>query len=963
MRKLALSLLLTLAATGLLAQPAEHDDCDATFIAFIGSNSYQLNPMLKGELGTVRLYTILSYQSAAASHSFGRALWELTITGPDDNNQIVMQKDGIARIDARGAAVADVYWDGHTESGELADPGLYHYTFRARYLRDNARVAHAVTRYEDYVEAEPRDEAFTSTGELVIDYTLDAKKALSIRANVATSCQTQQNAPIETGFGYNFYYGSTHSHSNFSDGGQPLTGCSSGNAYGSGTFTPADVYNYARNTAGMDYWLVNEHNHLIDDSLTTQGSLSEANVKARYQSGRTAATNATVSGSFVALYGMEWGVISNGGHVTLIETPKLFGWESCTGCSGATPECTPGTNCYFDIYTPKLGNYLTMYQRSVENPSTAGPLGIFCHPQTGDFDNYAFNANADAALQGIAVRSGLAFNTATNCATANLGATDYSPRWNEALVKGFHLAPTGDHDAHCDNFGLGLPTRTVYLLPNNVSPALTKSALLSAHKARHFYASEDPNAQLVFATSDGAHVMGDIFSVTGTSVTLRAAIYDPNGEGVSRMELWRGQIGGTAPTAAYKTFTSVSSFSSTETGTSGQQFWYYVKVVQADGNNVWSAPMWVTFGGSSCTDTTAPSVSISAPASGSTVSSCSGATTTIQVTASDASGIASAQVSIDGGAYQTAAFNSISGKYEYTWSPAAGSHTINARATDSSCNSNIGNATQVSVTGSCACADTTAPAVSISAPTNGSTVSSCSGATTKIQVTASDAGGIASAQVSIDGGAWQSAPFNSTSGKYEYTWSPAAGSHTINARATDSSCNSNVGNAAQVGVTGSCTTTTTQLLLNPGFDLGNVNWTASAGVITNDPGEAPHGGSYYAWLDGYGSAHTDSLYQDVTIPANATAATLKFYLHIDTAETTTTVAYDTLKAQVRNTANTVLATLATYSNLNKSTGYTIKQFDLLAYKGQTIRVYFLGVEDASLQTSFVVDTTSLTVTQ
>ena len=59
----------------------------------------------------------------------------------------------------------------------------------------------------------------------------------------------------------------------------------------------------------------------------------------------------------------------------------------------------------------------------------------------------------------------------------------------------------------------------------------------------------------------------------------------------------------------------------------------------------------------------------------------------------------------------------------------------------------------------------------------------------------------------------------------------------------------------------------------------------------------------------------------------------------------------------------MLATLATYSNLNAAAGYSTKTFDLLAYKGQTIRVYFLGVEDSTLQTSFVVDTTSLNVTQ
>jgi hypothetical protein len=153
----------------------------------------------------------------------------------------------------------------------------------------------------------------------------------------------------------------------------------------------------------------------------------------------------------------------------------------------------------------------------------------------------------------------------------------------------------------------------------------------------------------------------------------------------------------------------------------------------------------------------------------------------------------------------------------------------------------------------------------------------------------------------------------------------------------------------------------TQLLLNPGFESGNVNWVATTGVITNSTGRTPRTGSWYAWLDGYGTTHTDTLYQQVTIPASATTATLNFYLKIDTAETTTTIAYDTLKVQIRNSSNTVLATLATYSNLNKGTVYLLKSFDVTAYKGQTIRVYFLGVEDISLQTSFLIDDTALNV--
>ena len=152
----------------------------------------------------------------------------------------------------------------------------------------------------------------------------------------------------------------------------------------------------------------------------------------------------------------------------------------------------------------------------------------------------------------------------------------------------------------------------------------------------------------------------------------------------------------------------------------------------------------------------------------------------------------------------------------------------------------------------------------------------------------------------------------------------------------------------------------TELLLNRGFESGGVNWVATAGVITNSTGQTPRTGSWYAWLDGYGTTHTDTLYQQIAVPSSATTVTLSFWLKINTAETTTTTPFDTLQVQIRNSSNTVLTTLATYSNLNKTTGYVQKTFDVTSFKGQTIRIYFLGTEDSSLQTSFVIDDTSCT---
>jgi subtilisin family serine protease len=150
-----------------------------------------------------------------------------------------------------------------------------------------------------------------------------------------------------------------------------------------------------------------------------------------------------------------------------------------------------------------------------------------------------------------------------------------------------------------------------------------------------------------------------------------------------------------------------------------------------------------------------------------------------------------------------------------------------------------------------------------------------------------------------------------------------------------------------------------QKLANSGFESGNTSWTATAGVIgQNAPSQPPRTGTWNAWLDGYGFSHTDTLSQTVTLPAGCSSYTLSFWLHIDSSETTTTIAYDTLQVQVITGSTT---TLATYSNLNEAAGYSQKSFNLAAFAGQTVTIRFRGVEDFSLQTSFVIDDTSLTV--
>jgi Zn-dependent metalloprotease len=150
---------------------------------------------------------------------------------------------------------------------------------------------------------------------------------------------------------------------------------------------------------------------------------------------------------------------------------------------------------------------------------------------------------------------------------------------------------------------------------------------------------------------------------------------------------------------------------------------------------------------------------------------------------------------------------------------------------------------------------------------------------------------------------------------------------------------------------------TGNLLLNPGFESGAVSWTGSAGTITNNAGRPAHAGTWKMWLGGNGVATTETGSQSVTIPSTATAPKLSYWIRTDTAESGTT-AFDTMKVQVISAA--VTSTLATYSNVGTNATYTLKTFDLTAYKGKTITVKFLMTEDSSLQTSFVVDDTAVT---
>lgn len=260
---------------------------------------------------------------------------------------------------------------------------------------------------------------------------------------------------------------------------------------------------------------------------------------------------------------------------------------------------------------------------------------------------------------------------------------------------------------------------------------------------------------------------------------------------------------------------------------------------------------------------------------------------------------------------------------------------------------------------------TATPNFSLSASPSSLTVKQGTSGSSTITVTDSGGftGSVSLSNSALPSGVTASFGTNPTTSTSTLTFTASSTATTGTSTITITGTSGSLSHTTTISLTISSSQNQQQLIVDPGFENGTntAPWTLTAGVINNSSAEPPHSGAWDAWLDGYGTTHTDSATQTVTIPSTATTATLSFWLHIDTAETTTTTAFDKFQVQVLNTSGTVLAVLGQFSNLNHAAGYQQHSFSMNAYIGQTVQVRFIGTEDSSLQTSFVIDDVALNV--
>jgi hypothetical protein len=531
------ALLLALCLSNAVAAPAEHKEFEAT-----------LHAPFQGTADARRTFSLnFSYPGLEQP---GTVYWKLELVSP--HGRVVRRWRGSTAIAGEDVPV-QVVWDGRL-NGRPAPGGLYGVRMRV-VLRGVPHDGHGAVEQDWQIAVGPQP------GQRMPRFA----PLPGVRERMGAGA-----APATASLPYTVYLGNLHSQSNHSDGGAALGECKGGQEPLKSRYGPEAAFAYARGR-GLDFLAVSEHNHMYDGSDGTNPDAEAARAKDLYQAGlaSAAAFNATKPG-FLALYGMEWGVINNGGHVNIFNSDELLGWE--TNAQG---------ELMADTLSPR-SDYGALYALMRQR----GWVGQFNHPShSGQFMvngvPLGYSPDGDEVMALCEVMNSTAFSS--NDTETETRRSNFEGACNRLLEAGYHVAFSTNQDNHCANWGASYTNRTGVLLPTGT--ALTRDSFMEALKARRVFATMDKSSQLIF-TANG-RMMGERFTNKGP-LTLQANFASSSGKNVAAVAIMAGVPGRNG------TVTEVSNLAtSTFTPAPGKHF-YYAKVTQEDGNVLWSAPVWVT---------------------------------------------------------------------------------------------------------------------------------------------------------------------------------------------------------------------------------------------------------------------------------------------------------------------------------------------------------------------------------
>jgi hypothetical protein len=528
------------------AAPADHREFEATLYA-----PYKADAGAGPSQPDARTFTLnFDYPGLERPQSVD---WQLELEAP--SGAIVQRWQGAALLLGEPLGVP-VRWSGR-HNGQALAPGLYRVRMRA------------ASRDAEAPAGSPPEEEVEQSWEIAVGQ--PPAPPMPAFAPLPTAGEAvMRAAPAPGALPFTIYLGNLHSQTNHSDGGADVTACKGAQDPQTGKYGPDAAYAYARKR-GLDILVASEHNHMYDGSDGANPDADAGRARTLYQTGlATAAAFSEANPGFLALYGLEWGVINNGGHLNIFNTPELLGWEQ--NVEG---------ELVGDTRTPK-NDYAALYALM----QSRGWVGQFNHPSwSGQFIvngvPLGYTREGDEVMALCEVVNSTAFST--NQSETETRRSNFETACNKLLEAGYHVAFSSNQDNHCANWGASYTNRTGILVP--AGTPLTTDSFVEALKARRVFATMDKGSQLVL-TANG-HLMGERFANTGV-LTLEVNFASSTGKKVASVALMEGVPGRNGKV------TQLSAASRTIVTPEPGEHFYYAKVTQADGNVLWSAPVWVT---------------------------------------------------------------------------------------------------------------------------------------------------------------------------------------------------------------------------------------------------------------------------------------------------------------------------------------------------------------------------------
>lgn len=297
-----------------------------------------------------------------------------------------------------------------------------------------------------------------------------------------------------------------------------------------GSGEPSDAFQYAQYSAGLHFLAVTDHVEQIDP-LEWYYVKSDAN-------------SATVDGQFIGIAGWEWGSPLYG-HINVFNTNDYI---------------TDAGNLWYTLDFPAFINW-------VNNHSPA--FGQFNHPG----DEETFNNWNDFEYISSATDNLFPLIEFQNIQQA----TD----WYEfALAKGWHVSPVWNQDNHSPDWGTKNDGRAGIW-----ASSLTKNDLFSAMQAGRTFATMDKNAS-VWIDLDGQNMGGS--TAIQSVMQLHINLQDTDNEQWTQIEIVtkNGVVNNLGPAGGNYETTIPVSFTDDE--------WVFLRAVQADGDYIWSAPVYIS---------------------------------------------------------------------------------------------------------------------------------------------------------------------------------------------------------------------------------------------------------------------------------------------------------------------------------------------------------------------------------